>query len=637
MTVTQWTRTVVVMAWVWAGLAAGCSGSPEGEEAPDGAPPGEEGTAETEEPARSATSMPAAGGDDVTVLSTDDGAEQAIAMSEAIYDHAPVVLLAEEDELASQAAAAPVAVALGVPLLLVPDTGDGTGSSQENADSSNGGETADDAGTSGDDAGTSGDDAGTSGASSNDAGASGDDAVETSAVENEIGRLDAEAILTFGAEATRRAEEMEQADIVVEAPSDRDELAEVSGVQLHGERDVTQDDLVAAVAASEADGVQRLVVDGAEPPESSPTTQGSEDDAASGGDGTTLPAMTPPEPLDDLTVLAAPEAEGTATVATARASGARVLVTEESDPRADGELIDELAESPAGPTMAIGSEFESAERLRARLDVAATGAELPGGGQVLLPHRRFIALYGTPRSAAMGALGEQSMDETFERAEEVAAEYEPVVDEPVVPTLELITTIAHTEPGPEGAYSLTTPVSEVRPWVDAAAEAGVYVVLDLQPGRTDFLTQAREYEELLAEPHVGLALDPEWRIGEGQRHLEQIGSVDAEEINEVAEWLAELTAEHQLPQKLLVLHQFKLSMIDNRDEVDTSHDELAVLIHADGFGTPDLKFETWNRLRADAPDDVWWGWKNFYDEDTPTFTPAETMDIDPAPWFVSYQ
>mgnify|MGYP006981339232 FL=1 len=30
-------------------------------------------------------------------------------------------------------------------------------------------------------------------------------------------------------------------------------------------------------------------------------------------------------------------------------------------------------------------------------------------------------------------------------------------------------------------------------------------------------------------------------------------------------------------------------------------------------------------------------WKNFYDEDTPTFTPEETMAVDPKPWFVSYQ
>ena len=44
----------------------------------------------------------------------------------------------------------------------------------------------------------------------------------------------------------------------------------------------------------------------------------------------------------------------------------------------------------------------------------------------------------------------------------------------------------------------------------------MYVVLDLQPGYTDFLAQAQRYEEFLAQPHVGLALDPEWRLAPGR-------------------------------------------------------------------------------------------------------------------------
>ena len=40
----------------------------------------------------------------------------------------------------------------------------------------------------------------------------------------------------------------------------------------------------------------------------------------------------------------------------------------------------------------------------------------------------------------------------------------------------------------------------------------MYVVLDLQPGRSNFLDQAKLYEPLLRLPHVGLALDPEWRL-----------------------------------------------------------------------------------------------------------------------------
>jgi hypothetical protein len=326
-----------------------------------------------------------------------------------------------------------------------------------------------------------------------------------------------------------------------------------------------------------------------------------------------------------------------AAITTARAAGARVLVTGATDPRTDPDLIVALADQPPSHTLALGDRFGPADRLRDRQAVAATGVQLPGGGQVVFPGRRFVALYGHPGAPVLGVLGEQPVAEAITRAERVAAGYRPLVDEPVVPALEIITTVASAGAGPTGDYSRRTPVSRLRPWVDAAADAGIYVVLDLQPGRTDFLTQAKEYEELLREPHVGLALDPEWRLAPRQRHLEQIGSVRAAEVNRVVDWLADLTAEHRLPQKLLVLHQFTVHMITDRGRLDTGRDELAVLIHVDGFGTPAEKRNTWNTLRRDPPERVWWGWKNFYDEDQPTLTPARTVGIEPSPLFISYQ
>jgi hypothetical protein len=71
--------------------------------------------------------------------------------------------------------------------------------------------------------------------------------------------------------------------------------------------------------------------------------------------------------------------------------------------------------------------------------------------------------------------------------------------------------------------------------------------------------------------------------------------------------------------------------------VDTSHPELALVLHADGHGTPELKMGTWERLQLGLPPGIRMAWKNFYDEDTPTFTPEQTFAIEPKPWFVSYQ
>jgi hypothetical protein len=264
--------------------------------------------------------------------------------------------------------------------------------------------------------------------------------------------------------------------------------------------------------------------------------------------------------------------------------------------------------------------------------------ELPGGGHTLFPGRTLVALYGHPGAPALGVLGEQGVGASVQRARDLAAQYGPLAGEPVVPAFEIIATVASSAPGADGDYSAESAPDDLVPWVDAAAAAGMYVVLDLQPGRSDFLTQARRYTDLLRRPNVGLALDPEWRLGPGQKHRVQVGSVDAKEVDAVATWLADLTREARLPQKLLMLHQFQPQMIRNREQLVTERDELSVLLHADGFGTRAEKLMTWERLHQGVPPGVTWGWKNFYDEDRPLLGPAETLAVGPVrPVFVSYQ
>ena len=262
---------------------------------------------------------------------------------------------------------------------------------------------------------------------------------------------------------------------------------------------------------------------------------------------------------------------------------------------------------------------------------------LPGGGYELFDDKRYVALYGSPDVPALGVLGQKNLDGAIRLAQKYADKYQKLTDDAVIPAFEVIATVASAGAGQDGQYSNRLPVSKLRPWVEAAGEAGYYVLLDLQPGRTDFLTQAKEYRELLELPHVGLALDPEWRLKKDQKHLQQIGSVRAKEINEVSDWLAELVRKEELPPKMLVLHQFSLSMIKDRDEVAVDHPELSVVIHADGQGTQKAKTGTWTTLHSNAPAVAGWGWKNFLKEDHPVLSPKETYKIDPVPELVTYQ
>lgn len=342
-------------------------------------------------------------------------------------------------------------------------------------------------------------------------------------------------------------------------------------------------------------------------------------------------AMKSAEPAETLVLVSTEEPLlGAAVSATAEAIGGEALWVKPGDLRRRRGLRPIVREATNRRLVGAFSEASPWQ-----LDVLAEAPELPGGGHVLFPGRRLVAMYGHPHTASLGVLGEQSVDEAIARAAEIAAAYQ-TDDTPVIPTFEIIATTATAGAGSDGDYSAELSVDDLQPWVEAAGKAGYYVVLDLQPGRTDFLTQAKRYEELLRLPHVGLALDPEWRLGPDQRHLRQIGSVSAEEINTVVDWLANVVRENKLPQKLLIVHQFRLTMITERQDIRTPP-ELAVVIQMDGQGPLQTKYDTWRALLAAGEGGWSWGWKNFYDEDRPMASPDQVLDLEPQPVFISFQ
>jgi hypothetical protein len=353
-----------------------------------------------------------------------------------------------------------------------------------------------------------------------------------------------------------------------------------------------------------------------------------------------LPRTKAPVPLTKVVLLAhRGESSADAPAATARAAGARVLVLPGSyDPRTDPAVIRKLAAFKPTRVLAVGKKFGPGWRLGDRVAVAATGVQLPGGGQVLFPMHRLVCLYGDPLSPSLGALGEQDLTASVARVKQLAELYRPLSKVPVIPAFEIIATVAQGVSEPEGGtYSYVTPEDQIQPWVEQARAAGLYVVLDLQPGRASLLDQAKDYQKLLQLPDVGLAIDPEWKLGPTELPLRQIGSVSSTEVNSVISWLAKLTARHHLPQKLLVLHQFRLSMLEDEPAIDTSHDDLAIVIHMDGQGTPGEKQATWDAVLGAAPHGVFFGWKNFFVKDHPMMDPQETMARTPQPVMISYQ
>lgn len=536
-------------------------------------------SAEVVAPAEAATVLPAATAPDA-----------AIEASRAVFVRAPAVVVAPVDDVAAQLTAASAGVALGAPVLL---TGPG---------------------------------------------------IDPAPLVAELDRLDADAVLAVGPVTL----DPPSGTTVVPVPAGAgpEVLRSVTGARFAGRTEVPAGGEPGAVRALTGPRPTVLVVPGALP---APTVSATATPSATGARPTpspspvvTLPRTRPPVAVPGTVALTGVGVDPLAALATFRAAGVPVLDAPGGDPRATTPGVQAIAAAAPDHTIALGAAFGPPDQLARRVAAASTGVLLGGGGQLVFPQvpgvpgKKYVALYGTPGSKALGVLGEQDVPATLARADGTAAPYRTLTTDVVVPAVEIIATIASAGPGDDGNYSQERSVEELRPLVEAAGAAGMAVVLDLQPGRTDFLTQAQRYADLLALPYVGLALDPEWRLAPDQVHLRQIGSVGIDEVNGVSAWLAAFTAERALPQKMFVLHQFAGRMIQDRARLDTSHDELAVVIHVDGQGSQPAKAGTWNALRTDAPP-VHWGWKNFYDEDVPVLDPTQTYQVQPVPDLVTYQ
>lgn len=259
--------------------------------------------------------------------------------------------------------------------------------------------------------------------------------------------------------------------------------------------------------------------------------------------------------------------------------------------------------------------------------------ELPRGGRTILPDYRVVAYYGAPQDDELGALGIGSPASAVKKLKAQAKPYERKT-RPVMPALELIAVVAAAHPGPGDRYNLRQPDSVIRRYLKAARKAKALLILDIQPGRSDFFTETKRLRKWLKEPDVSLALDPEWRMGPNEVPGQKIGSVAAQEVNVTTDWLNKLTKREKLPQKLVLIHQFTDDMVPEADIKDRS--ELSIVLNVDGFGTQSLKVAKYKDFTKQSHA-FRHGFKLFYKEDENTMSPAAVMRLQPRPDVVVYE
>jgi hypothetical protein len=259
---------------------------------------------------------------------------------------------------------------------------------------------------------------------------------------------------------------------------------------------------------------------------------------------------------------------------------------------------------------------------------------LPGGGRRIFPDYRVVAFYGAPQADALGALGIGTPDEAAARLRKVARGYAKP-SRPVLPAFELISTIAADAPGDDGLYRTHQPDAVIGRYLSAARRAKALLVLDIQPGRGDFLSEAKRLERWLSQPDVGIALDPEWHVGPGAVPGQVIGSVSADEVNAVSAYVSAFVTDHDLPDKLFVVHQFTSSMIVGKDQVQQRLG-LALTMNVDGFGDRSNKTSKYDLFTSELTR-FHNGFKLFYEEDTNLMTPRQVLALRPPPDLVTYE
>ena len=261
-------------------------------------------------------------------------------------------------------------------------------------------------------------------------------------------------------------------------------------------------------------------------------------------------------------------------------------------------------------------------------------AELPRGGRKLFPRYRVVGFYGAPQDKELGALGIGTPDAMAKRLRKAARPFRRG-GRPIMPAFELIAVVASGAPGNDGSYSYRQKRGVIDTYLKAARRAKALLVLDIQPGHSDFMAEVKRLRPYLEQPDVALALDPEWHVGAGQVPGKVIGSVDAGDVNRVSAYVARIVQKKDLPQKLLLIHQFTESMIRNKQAL-RRHRELALTINVDGFGDPPNKVAKYGEFAADSRR-FHKGFKLFYEEDTNLMSPRAVLRLRPRPEVIVYE
>ena len=265
----------------------------------------------------------------------------------------------------------------------------------------------------------------------------------------------------------------------------------------------------------------------------------------------------------------------------------------------------------------------------------APGPSVSAGPGSILANRMVVSYYGNPYSGLMGVLGQLSKAELVNALKQRAAQYEAASGRPAQPAIHFIATVAQASAGADGMYRARMPLELVQEYSQLADDNGMLFIIDIQFGRSTAQAEIPPWLPVLQQPHVHLAIDPEFDMWGSERPGIDLGHMTAAEVNYASDYLSNIVAENNLPNKILVVHQFTASMLPDKGNIRTNP-KVDLVIDMDGFGGRAVKIDHYNAyVRDQAPQFA--GIKLFLEHDVNLMSAQDVMALTPKPDFVIYQ
>jgi hypothetical protein len=249
---------------------------------------------------------------------------------------------------------------------------------------------------------------------------------------------------------------------------------------------------------------------------------------------------------------------------------------------------------------------------------------------------RLVVYYGNPYSAAMGPIGAYPDDELLSLLNQQAQAYADLdPSHPVIPALDYVTPVVQGSPQADGTWTAEMPDDSIEYYRQLANSNHILFFMDMQIGHSTVQREVNALWQFLEQPGVDLALDPEFDLTSGGIPDVNLGHMTAAEINWVIDQLSNLVQTYHLPPKILIIHQFRIEMLPDWQNIRVKPG-VEVVTCVDGFGPPGSKIDDYrifdNQQLIQYP-----GFKLFYNLDKPLMSPSDVLGLEPAPLMVMYQ